>query len=242
MDEEVRKKIRALVEIYYDTQDVRIRSYNRLRTVGEVEGVHPERLKKLEQEIRLYIENALEGIPIYEKFLKHIKGIGPILAGGLISNLDPHKAKHVSSFWRYCGLHVKDGKAPKRRKGKKLDFNVKMRTLMWKVGDSFIKHRTPKYREIYDQAKKKENEKLGYPLENPENCPYYNECIKSIINKASRTGKTPKKPPCKLHIDLRARRKMVKRFLADLWVEWRKLEGLPVSEPYPIAILGHESD
>jgi hypothetical protein len=27
-------------------------------------------------------------------------------------------------------------------------------------------------------------------------------------------------------------RKMVKRFLADFWVEWRKYEGLPVTPPY----------
>jgi hypothetical protein len=36
-----REKIRKLVEIYYDVQDVRIRTANRLRTVGEVEGIDP---------------------------------------------------------------------------------------------------------------------------------------------------------------------------------------------------------
>ena len=35
-------------------------------------------------------------------------------------------------------------------------------------------------------------------------------------------------------------RKMVKRFLADFWVAWRRLEGLTVTEPYATAILGHE--
>jgi len=146
MDEEIKKKIRRLVEIYYDVQDVRKRSYNRLRTVGQVEGVHPELLKKLEKQIRNYIKDQLRGVPIWETFLKPTKGIGPILAGGLISWLDPYKAPHVSSFWKYMGQHVVDGKAPRRRKGSKTDYNPKAKVLAWKIADSFVKrqpHREP---------------------------------------------------------------------------------------------------
>jgi len=232
ISEQFKAKIRNLVEIYYDVQDVRIRSFNRLRQVGKVVGVHPELLKKLEQEIRDYIKAAIKGLPIYEKYLKFIKGIGPILAGGLISYFDPYKAEHASSFWRYAGLHVENGKAPKRKHGKKLGYNPKAKVLCWKIGDSFIKQRTPFYREIYDKAKERENEKLNYPLENPKNCPFYKECKRKL--------KKAKAPACALHIHYRAMRKMVKRFLADFWAAWRSLEGLPVSEPYPIAILGHE--
>jgi len=32
---------------------------------------------------------------------------------------------------------------------------------------------------------------------------------------------------------------MGKIFLAHLWVKWREFEGLPVSQPYVQAILGH---
>jgi len=60
--------------------------------------------------------------------------------------------------------------------------------------------------------------------------------------KAKRLGRKPKNPPCREHINNRARRKMVKQFIADLWVKWRKLEGLPVSEPYAVAILGHQKN
>ena len=35
-----------------------------------------------------------------------------------------------------------------------------------------------------------------------------------------------------LHVELAARRKMIKRFLADLWLEGRMMAGLPVSPPY----------
>jgi len=32
---------------------------------------------------------------------------------------------------------------------------------------------------------------------------------------------------------------MVKIFLQHLWVTWREIEGLPVSDPYSISIMGH---
>jgi len=43
----------------------------------------------------------------------------------------------------------------------------------------------------------------------------------------------------KAHIDVAARRKMVKMFLSHLWVEWRRAAGLPVREPYVAEKLGH---
>jgi len=221
-----------LIEVFYDIQDVRIRSFNRLRQVGEVEGVNPKHLKLLEKEIKDYIEVSIRDIPIRVKFLSTVKGIGAILGGGLIAYLDPHKADHASSFWKYCGLHVENGKAVKRQKGVKLGFNVHLRTLMWKIADSFVKQRTPFYRDVYDNTKESENIKLGNPIKNPKNCPMYAECSQRLTTTAKRKGTTKKKMPCKKHIDYRARRKMVKRFLADLWGAWRALEGLPVTEPY----------
>jgi hypothetical protein len=42
------------------------------------------------------------------------------------------------------------------------------------------------------------------------------------------------------HRHLRAMRKTAKVFLQHVWLEWRKLENLPVTEPYAFAILGHD--
>jgi hypothetical protein len=242
LDEETKERIKQLVNIYYDVQDVRIRSFNRLRTVGHVEGVNPEHLKKLEKEIREYIEKQIEDIPIYRDFLKHIYGIGTILSGALLSYLDPKKADHPSSFWRYMGLHVRDGKAIKLEHGKRIDFNKKLRPFYWKIGMQFIRFKTPIYFNIYENARKQEIEKLGNPLKNPHNCPHYNECIARLQAKSKRMNKPSKNPPCKLHIHLRAMRKAVKRFLSDLWLKWREIENLPISQPYAIAKLGHTPD
>ena len=42
------------------------------------------------------------------------------------------------------------------------------------------------------------------------------------------------------HITKRAMRKMIKLFLSHLWLVWRAAEGLSVTSPYPIAVLGHK--
>jgi len=158
--------------------------------------------------------------------------LGPLIGGFLLSYLDPHKARHVSGFWKFVGLHVEDGFAVKRQKKKKLGFNPKLRAFMWRIADSLLKQNTPVYRQIYDERKVKEEAKLNYPNENPEKCPFHGDCVKKLKEKAKRIGRKMKKPPCKKHIHRRAARYMVKAFLRDLWVEWREMEGLPVSEPY----------
>ena len=43
------------------------------------------------------------------------------------------------------------------------------------------------------------------------------------------------------HVHNQAMRKMVKLFLACLWLTWREAEGLPVAKPYAIDQLGHDS-
>jgi len=64
-------------------------------------------------------------------------------------------------------------------------------------------------------------------------CPKYQQCNSK---QNSRTD-----PACKGHIDAMARRKAVKLFLSHLWVKWRGIEGLPVTDPYVIEKLGHKT-
>ena len=164
----------------------------------------------LEDQYKILMERSFNQFPIFIR-LHNVKGIGPVLASALVSWFDIRKADHISSFWRYAGLDVLDGKAIKRKKAEKLPYNLKVHTLMWKIADSMVKQRTPEYRKIYDEAK-----------------------IVELV-KLKETGKG-----WKLHAELRAKRKMVKMFLADFWWTWRELEHLPLSEPYAIGILGHD--
>ena len=53
-----------------------------------------------------YLKQVLDEYPIYTTFLKQVSGVGPAMAGVIISEIDIHKARHPSSLWKYTGLDV----------------------------------------------------------------------------------------------------------------------------------------
>jgi len=153
--------------------------------------------------------------PIRIHFLARVRGIGPILASGLIAWLSPiERFPNISKLWKYCGV----APGQRRRRGQKANFNPRLKTLMWKIATSFEKQKAERsyYRRIYDWKKQ-----------------YYlnREDLRKPIEKGEKGAR--------LHVRLMAMRYAVKRFLADLWLQWRKLEGLPVTKPYAHGVLGH---
>ena len=241
-------ELKRLVDVYYDVQDVRIRTANRLRLLPQKTGaVYPSRLKEVEKSLKNQIEALLEQERIYTEWLKKIKGIGPCLGGGLLANImvrfatvdslkecDELQQEYamktkdkaylvpemrgikefptISKLWAFSGMHVVDGKAPKRKRGAKINWNPKMRVLCWKLGKSFVMV-GDFYKSLYRQFKEAYMQR---------------EDLKK--------GKG-----WKGHIDMMARRKTVKVFLQHLWLKWRQLEGLEVTQPYAINKLGHKS-
>jgi len=148
-------------------------------------------------------------------YFMQIQGIGPIFSSALIAWLQPiSRFDNISKLWKYCGL----APGQKRKKGVKLGYNPHLKTLMWKIASSFEKQKAAKsaYRRLYDEKKK-------YLAERPD--------LKEPIDK--------KVKGAKLHVQLLTLRFIAKRFLADTWVAWRRIEGLSVTEPYAIQILGH---
>lgn len=51
----------------------------------------------------------LKGYPVFSEFLHGVKGVGPAMAGVIISEIDIHKARYPSSLWAYAGLDVVAG-------------------------------------------------------------------------------------------------------------------------------------
>ena len=206
-----------LVDRYYSLQEHRIALSLQMQALKKQERgtellskFHDEFLD-FESEIEKHVTRTVKQHPIYP-WLKSCKGIGPIIAASLISQIDITKAEHASSVWKYCGLAVdlETGKAERREKGKKISWNPFLKKTCWKIGESFVKSKG-KYRTIYDTSKKYYQEK--FPKE-----------VKDT--KSKRVFYT------KGHIHALSKRRAVKLFLADFWVEWRKLEGLPVSVPF----------
>lgn len=162
-------------------------------------------LLSVEKELYKRLDAWSKEHPLRKHFLNYVKGIGPILSSGIISWLSKAmlKAEKPSSIWKYCGLYPNS----EREKGKKLDYNPRLKTFCWKIGESFIKSKCFG-RKLYDIFKEQ----------------------------------TKQKHPdwTKLHIHNYAKRKVVKIFLACLWAKWREMNNLPITNPYPIDILGHK--
>lgn len=197
-------------------------------------------MRQSEKIARQEIADAIRYEPIYVHWLSKIKGIGTCLAGGVISWFDPYKADTPSGFWRYAGLDVVKGKAPRRQKGVRTHFNPKLKTLCWKIARQFVLQGAF-YRDLYDRFKDQLTERMGAYIDNPQLCPRYGECIEKLKARAERTKRKTKKVPCKAHINNMAMRKTVKVFVAHLWEKWREIENLPTRPPYAIEQLKHKS-
>jgi len=277
-EEELRRyvELKRLVDIFYDVQDVRIRTANRERTIpGHTEGLYSDRLKRVERELLRNISMQLKDVPIWRGWLSTVKGIGPTLGAGWIANVmiayrpvksleacsEIQRAFHLktkdkkillptirgigafpnlSKFWKWLGLDVEEGHAPRRAQGKKYGRNPKMAVLCWKTRKQFIMVGNETYRPLYEMWKRKLMIEGPYAkaLKDPKKCPRYEECRDKLIKAAKRLGREPKKFPCLKHIDLMAARAMVKLgFVKDLYFTWRRLEGLPETETYEEAVL-----
>jgi len=93
-------------------------------------------LLETEKELAKRLDAWSRHHPIRIHFLSKVKGVGPILASGIIAWLSPiSRFPNVSKLWAYCGL----APGQERRKGKKLNYNPKLKTLLWKVWNQFIK-------------------------------------------------------------------------------------------------------
>jgi hypothetical protein len=189
-----------------------IDAYERLRyDVPRVHEVHAQ-LDKLEKDTMKAMEKMLREEPVYSLYLSKIKGVGPSISAALVSEIgDPGRFATVSALWSYCGLAVNEnGEAQKRRKGQKANWNQKLRMfLCGRMADSFIKQRSGTTARRLYEQYKR----------------FY----------VQRDGDTLSKG----HVNNRARRKLVKVFVACLWSAWRQIKGLPVTEPYAAKLGGH---
>lgn len=183
-------------------------------------------LEKSELQHFSRLGNILKDYPIYVEFLHGVKGVGPAMAGVIVSEIDITRAEYPSSLWKYAGLDVAKNGAGRSRKKEHLEeseytdkdgnlqkkmgitFNPFLKTkLIGVLGSSFLRAGDNPYRTIYDNYKHR-----------LQNMPVHAEKTKG-------------------HIHNMAIRYMVKRFLADLYIAWRKIEGLPVADEYSIAKL-----
>jgi len=177
-------------------------------------------------------------------WLVSIRGLGSdYLAARLVALIDdPGKFATVSKLWRYCGLGVVDGHAEHAVKGETRPNPGELKSLFLgkhQIAAQFIQHQTSPYYEYYCDYKARQQRK--HPVPQCKQC--HVDCVmKGTTWRCPECGATNQKLKLQwvpAHLDHMARRYMAKRFVADLWVTWRTIEGLPTGQPYVQAILGH---
>ena len=185
-----------------------------------------ERTQDLEKWIDDQTASLIQTHPAYPWFSR-IKGIGRENIAKVTSQIDIEKANTISSLWKFTGFSVDNGKAPKPTKGEKLSYNAELRTMCWRLAGSLLRAKGKFYEKYLDF---KEQYKSRYAVVPTSKLP-------------KKDGKRyePEGVISEGHLHAMAQRKMVKLFLACLWIIWRQQEGLPITKPYAIDKLGHNS-
>jgi hypothetical protein len=242
-----RQRLREAVRFFYDLQKLRIQQGNRagsdtimLDTKDqEFHEARSKTLNELERRELKNIERLCKTEKIYT-WLKSQRGIGPTMCGVIMAEIDIKRAETVSALWKYTGLDVQNGKAPRPTKGQKLTYNAWLRTkIVGVAADCMIKAGSP-WRVYYD------NYKLRLQSMNLEKCMGCDGTGKAKMgeNKGKKcknckgVGKNAPWGASDGHRHRAAIRYMMKAFLRELYKEWRTLEGLEVRPPYAEAVLG----
>jgi len=164
-------------------------------------------------------------------------GIGPVISAGLIAHLRIEHMNNVSGWWRFAGLDP----SMKWEKGKKRPWNSELKTLCWKLGESFVKVKGKDeafYGQIYNRRRVYEdelNEAGAYAKQAEQKLERFNIGKGTIAYKSYIKGKLPK-----AHIFMRCKRYAVKLFLSHMFEVWYEIEnGEKPAKPYVFAIEGH---
>ena len=154
-------EVRCVVDLYYTSQKLRIRGGNQAEAmkaephalVGWVEAAFDRVETTIKTSMAIYTDTRRDG-----RWARSIRGIGPVLAAGLLAHIDISKAPTVGHIWRFAGL---DPTVVWKKKQKR-PWNADLKTLCWKVGQSFMKNRNRQgdvYGQFYESRKALEVER-----------------------------------------------------------------------------------
>jgi hypothetical protein len=160
------------------------------------------------------------------------KGIGPVIAAGLLANIDIEKAPTVGHIWRFAGLDPTSIWLPKTKR----PWNASLKRLCFLIGESFVKvsnRPDDVYGKLYKGRKEWETERNSRQL--------YADQAKLALEQKRFSPETEAfkwytkgmLPPARIH--LRACRRATKLFLAHFHevLYWTHYETLP---PHPYVL------
>lgn len=262
---------RYLVDAYYAMQGDRIRSDNQVRALDASNEPHLVLawLAGNTRQLEGNIKRALDSFSDRDRtgrWAKSIVGIGPVIAAGLSAHIDlepwrcavasaDHKAKKctptephgpacqsqrvrtVGKIWRFAGLDP----TVRWEKGQKRPWNATLKTLAWKIGESFVKvsnHEQDFYGHLWAQRKLAEqarNDAGALAEQAAAKLDRFKIGKGTDAYKAYSIGKLPP-----AHIHARAKRWTVKLFLSHWFtVAYFERFGEMPPKPYVLSQLGH---
>lgn len=168
--------LRWVADSYDQVQRVRLAMDNRLRAYAqgrdesEIKLQGPaalvaDNLADAEKQLAKMMNELVKQHPAWE-WLSQVRGIGGVLACELLGLLDINRARHVSSFWKFCGLAVVDGERDRLKKGEKAPYSKRAKTVCYLIGESFLRSNSP-FRRVYDDAR------VHYEATHPEWTPLH---------------------------------------------------------------------
>jgi hypothetical protein len=131
---------RFLVDSFYQMQGDRIRSTNQVRTLVASEEPH-QTIAWLADQAGVLERSIMTALDAYNRssplglWARSICGIGPVITAGLLAHIDITKAPTAGHIWRFAGLDP----TVTWEKGQKRPWNASLKTLCWKIGESFVK-------------------------------------------------------------------------------------------------------
>ena len=266
--EQSRYALKRLVKLFYDYQRLRIqaagRTYDRATEIDLAEadiavlGRRANELGVLEKEVLKDIQAHLSTMPVYNQILAdkvRFKGIGPTMAGVILSEVDITRCGTVSALWKYAGL----APVPGRRCMK---CNDEVKSVAADVRGKLYVHafkRTDKCEMAGKEIPERDTFVSGHSQrgEKGTKLPFNrffktkmvgvmgscmikaNSPYRSYYDDYKHRLQSAKKGRTDGHRHQMAMRYMVKMCLKDIWTDWRKLEGLDVRNSYQEQYLGH---
>ena len=230
---------RFLVDAYYTMQEARKRSTNQLRALTE--SVEPHEVitwfsaqnETLENQVKRALGKYAEAHPVGGRVMT-VVGIGPVIAAGLLAHIDIKLAPTAGHIWRFAGLDP----TSKWGKGEKRPWNADLKTLCWKIGESFVKNKGREhcfYGKLYDTRKAYEAERNAAGVYADQAAAILKSCPTHKQRATYAEGHLPDG-----HIHARAKRYVVKLFLSHLQEVWYRTEyGQAPPAPYVFTHLGH---
>ena len=196
----------------------------------------------LEKQQSECIAHTVESFPIWDRYLKYVKGIGHTLAGCIIAKIKIEKCPKIGQLWAYCGYDtvenpetgLREGRTNGFRKGKShhlvprmkenkttgevteymsISFSPFMKTTLYKIVGGFIKSKNVFYTDVYRNYKNR-------------------------IEREDAEKGTKHEPG---HLTMMCIRYTAKMFLLDLHTHLCLLNGVIPAIPYPDAYLNHKS-